>query len=126
MRVKFFDGTEKEIEICPGANLSGANLRGADLYEANLGGANLDGANLRGANLRGANLVYCTGDGSRIQSIHMRPYSVVVCGEDVCIGCTCRKYSEWVERINLGEFDSQLVSKYKPLIDALIEANKNS
>ena len=108
------------------ANLCEANLSGANLSGANLSGANLCEANLSGANLYGANLIGCTGDGFRIQSIHMKPYSVVVCGEDVYIGCTCRKYSEWMELVNRGEFKSQLVSKYKPLIDALIEANKNS
>ena len=46
MRIKFLDGSTREIDICPGANLPGANLSGAYLR-----GANLDGANLREADL---------------------------------------------------------------------------
>ena len=56
MRIKFLDGSTREIDICPGANLPGANLSGAYLRGANLDGANLRGADLRGANLDGANL----------------------------------------------------------------------
>ena len=46
MKIKFKDGTEKEIEI-----LSWADLREANLSEANLRGADLSGANLRGARI---------------------------------------------------------------------------
>ncbi len=71
MKIKFLDGTEREIadlrgaDLCGadlydadlrGANLSSADLCGADLYGANLSGANLSGANLRGTDLCGANL----------------------------------------------------------------------
>jgi len=56
MKVKFLDGSEKEIANLRGANLQDANLQDANLQDANLQGANLQGANLWGANLRGANL----------------------------------------------------------------------
>ena len=71
MMIKFLDGSEREVDICPGANLSSAdltgaylgdadlrsaNLHGADLSSANLHDARLSSANLSGANLRGANL----------------------------------------------------------------------
>jgi uncharacterized protein YjbI with pentapeptide repeats len=56
MKIKFLDGTEKEIADLYGANLYGADLYGANLRSANLYGANLYGADLYGANLRGANL----------------------------------------------------------------------
>ena len=56
MRIKFLDGTEKEIANLSGANLRGADLRGANLQDANLHDANLRSADLRSANLRGANV----------------------------------------------------------------------
>ncbi len=56
MRVKFRNGTEKEVLIMQNANLRGANLRGAELQNANLQGANLQNAELQNANLQGANL----------------------------------------------------------------------
>ena len=63
MKIKFLDGTKRDIEISPGAELSYANLRDANLRVADLRGANLYGAelsyaDLRGANLHGANLRY--------------------------------------------------------------------
>ena len=56
MKIKFLDGSEKEIENLSGADLSGANLRSANLRSADLSGANLRSAYLSGANLRSANL----------------------------------------------------------------------
>ena len=61
MKIKFLDGTKREIPVLAGADLREANLReanlsGANLIEANLRRADLIGANLIGANLIGANL----------------------------------------------------------------------
>jgi hypothetical protein len=66
MLIKFLDGTERGVEIKPGAylrgvdlrgvDLSGANLRHADLCGAYLSGADLSNADLRRANLRSADL----------------------------------------------------------------------
>ena len=71
MKIKFLDGTEREVADLRGAdlrdahlsyanlngaNLQGANLSGAHLSTANLSTANLSGADLRGADLSGANL----------------------------------------------------------------------
>ena len=61
MLIKFLDGTEREIDIHPGADLRGANLIGAYLDGANLSGADLRGTHLRGADLRDANLSGCRG-----------------------------------------------------------------
>jgi hypothetical protein len=49
MKIKFFDGTEKEFTNLQSANLQGANLRSANLRSANLQSANLQGANLQSA-----------------------------------------------------------------------------
>jgi hypothetical protein len=56
MLIKFIDGTQREIELKPFANLSEADLSGADLRGADLRGADLCEAHLRGADLCGANL----------------------------------------------------------------------
>ena len=56
MLIKFLDGTQREVELKPLANLAEANLGGANLSGANLSRANLIGANLREADLSGANL----------------------------------------------------------------------
>ena len=61
MMIKFLDGSEREVDICPGANLSGANLSSADLYGADLTGAGLIGANLSSADLSSADLSGCLG-----------------------------------------------------------------
>ena len=45
MMIKFLDGSTREIDIRPGADLRGANLRRANLSGADLSGANLIGTN---------------------------------------------------------------------------------
>ena len=95
-----------------GANLCGANLRGADLRDANLcdadlGDADLRGANLRGANLRdanlrgadlcGANLRGAVGGNSRIQSLQIHPYRIIVLDKDIAwAGCTKKSVADWL------------------------------
>ena len=49
MLITFLDGSQREIALTPGANLSGANLSGADLSGAYLRSADLGGAYLSGA-----------------------------------------------------------------------------
>ena len=56
MMIKFLDGTQREIELKPFADLSRANLSRADLRGVNLSEANLRRADLRGANLHEADL----------------------------------------------------------------------
>ena len=83
----------RDADLC-GADLRGANLRGADLCGADLRGANLYGANLRGADLRGA----VGSSGSRIRSLQLHPYSIVVLDEKVAWGgCTKKTVEEWLQ-----------------------------
>ena len=56
MLIKFLNGTEREIELEPGAYLTSANLTRANLRGANLTRANLRGANLTSADLTSADL----------------------------------------------------------------------
>jgi hypothetical protein len=82
MLIKFLDGSQREIDICPGAHLiganlidaylRGANLIGADLSGANLIGADLYGADLFGADLKGADLSYADLRGANLRGANLR------------------------------------------------------
>ena len=72
MKIKFLDGSEKEIENLSGADLRVADLRGADLSGADLSGADLSGANLSGANLRGADLSYANLSDANLSDANLR------------------------------------------------------
>jgi hypothetical protein len=71
MKVKFLNGSEKEIADLYGADLRGADLRGADLRGADLYGADLRGADLRGADLYGTNLRGARLYGADLRGAHL-------------------------------------------------------
>ena len=88
MLIKFLDGTKRDVEIKPGANLRGANLRDADLSSANLrgvdlsGGAKLSGADLCGAYLSGAYLSGADLHGADLRGADLRRADLS--GADLC------------------------------------------
>ena len=107
------------------ADLRGANLCGADLRYANLRGANLCGANLCDANLCDANLCDADlrgdlGGNSRIQSLQIHPYRIIVLDKDTAWGgCTKKSVADWLayEGKGLSESDkTYLETVTKPFL----------
>jgi len=75
------------------ANLSYADLRSADLSYANLSSADLSYADLRSADLRSA-----VGGSSRIQSLQIAPYKIIVLDKEIAWGgCTKKTVQEWLD-----------------------------
>ena len=107
------DNTKGRCADLTGANLSGASLSGANLSEANLSWAilseanlsradlseaNLSRANLSGANLSEANLAWAVGGNTRIQSLQIEPYKIVVLDKGIVWGsCTRKTAQEWLD-----------------------------
>ena len=92
------DGASLDGASLVRANLNGASLDGASLVRANLNGASLDGANLNGANLDGAKLSGVIGGNTRIQSIQVDPYRIVIIDKSIVWGgCTKKTVQEWLE-----------------------------
>ena len=134
-----------------GANLGDANLRGANLGDANLRGANLGGANLRGANLRGANLGGANlgdadlggadlggarfwgtqGNMRQVKTLQTEKYHVnVILSNLMQIGCEIHEIAEWMlfDDDKIKSMDRGALEwwkKWKPVIIAFIEANKD-
>ena len=96
VRANLCDADLRGANLC-GADLRYANLRGANLCDANLRGANLRDANLCDADLRGANLCGALGGNSRIQSLQIHPYRIIVLDKDTAWGgCTKKSVADWL------------------------------
>ena len=106
------------------ADLRGANLCGADLRYANLRYANLRDANLCGADLSGANLYGAAGGNSRIQSLQIHPYRIIVLDKDIAWGgCTKKSVADWLayDGEGLSESDkTYLETVTKPFLRMVI------
>ena len=94
MKIKFFNGEEKEFENLKGASLRGASLEGADLEGDNLGGANLEGANLTGANLGRANLEGASLTGANLEGASLEGANL----DFSCIPLWCGSFDIYVDQ----------------------------
>ncbi len=92
------EGASLVRAILEGANLKGANLVHANLVHANLEGAILEDAILEGANLVHANLEGAIGGNSRINSLQVDPYRIVIIDKEIVWGgCTKKLVQEWLD-----------------------------
>lgn len=87
-----------------GANLRDADLRGADLRRADLLGADLRHANLSGAKLSGADLRYSVGNNKEILTIQTGQWPVILCGDQMAIGCKQHSIHDWLS------FDNKIIA----------------
>jgi len=114
-----------------GADLSGAYLSGADLRHADLSGVNLRHAYLRHADLRhadlsGADLRWTTGNNREILTIQSGTYLIVICGDEMFIGCESHTIGEWMSfsDSNIHRMDDGALTwwkTWKPIIKSIID-----
>jgi uncharacterized protein YjbI with pentapeptide repeats len=106
MKIKFLDGTEKEVGTLQGADLRWADLQGADLRGADLQGADLRGADLRHANLQGVDLQRANLRGTGITVLHLFRYDWILTPTHLHAGC-CRWTLEEANALTAADLEKQ-------------------